>query len=84
MKLLTATVLIVAVAIILFRAIKGPTIYDRILAVNSAGTCAVILVCQFGFFSEPGFFLDTALVYALINFIATIAILKFIEHRSLA
>lgn len=84
MKLFTAIVLLLAVAIVLFRAIRGPTIYDRILAVNSAGTCTVILVCQFGFFSEPGFFLDTALVYALINFIATIAILKFIEHRSLA
>jgi len=76
-------ILLIASLMLLYRAFVGPTIYDRILAVNAAGTKTVVLVCLIGFLTRPAFFLDTAVVYALINFIATIAILKFIEHRRL-
>lgn len=69
--------IIIAMALILIRGILGPTIYDRILAVNLFGTKAMLLIAVLGFLDGRPEFLDIALVYALINFIATIAIMKF-------
>lgn len=67
----------------LYRGIRGPTLYDRILAVNSFGTKTVLTIAVYGFFSGRPDFLDIAFVYALINFISTIAVLKFFEYGSL-
>lgn len=75
----TAGAVLVAMALTIFRAIKGPTVYDRILAVNSAGTLTVVLISVYGFMSGRPEFLDLALVYALINFIATIAVSKYVQ-----
>jgi multicomponent Na+:H+ antiporter subunit F len=66
---------------LLARAFLGPTAYDRILATNALGTKTVVFVALLGFISERPEFLDTALAYAIINFVATIAILKFIELK---
>lgn len=68
----------------LVRALAGPTIYDRILAANSFGTKTVLLIGVYGFLSGRPDFLDIALVYALINFVGTIAVLKFFEYGNLA
>ena len=76
-------VLLLGALLVLYRALKGPTVFDRILAVNAIGTKTVVLVALLGFFGEPGFYLDTSLAYALINFIATIAILRFIMFKRL-
>ena len=73
----SAIFIILAIVIVLFRAIKGPKVYDRILAVNVIGTKTVILIALVGFIYERPHFLDIAIVYALINFIATFAILRF-------
>ena len=62
------------------RAIKGPTVYDRMLAVNVFGTLTVVLIAVYGFLSGRPEFLDLALVYALINFIGTIAVSKYVEY----
>ena len=83
MLLAITLALVASVSMLMVRALRGPTIYDRILAVNAVGTKAVLLVTVIGFFTRPGFFIDTAVVYALINFIGTIAILKYIEYRRL-
>ncbi len=64
----------------LVSAIIGKSVYDKILAVNIFGTVTVLFIALFGFLTERPDFLDIALVYALINFIATIAILKFFEY----
>jgi multicomponent Na+:H+ antiporter subunit F len=80
----TCLALILSCALLLVRALRGPQVYDRILAVNALGTKTVLIVAVLGFFGEPLFFLDTSVVYALINFVATIAILKYIELRRLA
>jgi len=69
--------LVVAMALALVRAVLGPTLYDRVLAVNSFGTKTVLIIGVLGFLTERPDFLDIALLYALINFIGTIAILKF-------
>lgn len=69
-------VLILALLLVLVRALRGPSVFDRILAVNAAGTKTVILVALLGFLSARPEFLDIALLYALMNFVVTIAILK--------
>ncbi len=73
--------LLVAMALALARALLGPTAYDRILAVNAFGTKTVLLVAVFGYLTERPDFLDISLLYALINFIGTIAVLKYFESR---
>lgn len=76
-----ATYLILfAMFLALISAIIGKTVYDKILAVNIFGTITVLFIALFGFMTERPEFLDIALVYALISFIATIAILKFFEY----
>lgn len=73
----------VTMALILVRAFLGPTVYDRILAVNAFGTVTVLIIGLIGFLTERPEFLDIALLYALINFVGTIAILKFFRYRAL-
>ena len=81
---IAATVaIVIAMVLALLRAILGPTIYDRILAVNLFGTKALLLIALMGFLTNRPEFLDIALVYALINFIATIAIMKFFRFSHL-
>ena len=75
--------ILVAMLLALGRALLGPTLYDRILAVNTFGTITVLFIAIFGFLTERPEFLDIALVYALINFITTIAVLKFFEYGDL-
>ena len=72
--------ILAAMLIVLGRAIKGPSIYDRILGVNVFGTMTVLFIAVFGFLTGRPEFLDIALVYALINFISTVAVLKFFEY----
>ncbi|MHA1598844.1 MAG: monovalent cation/H+ antiporter complex subunit F [Alphaproteobacteria bacterium] len=74
----TAAILI-TMLLVLIRALKGPTVYDRILAVNSFGTLTMVLIAVYGFLDGRPEFLDIALVYALINFIGTIAVSKFVK-----
>ena len=80
---ISAIFIILGIVIVLFRLIKGPEVYDRILAVNVIGTKTVILIALVGFIYERPHFLDIAIVYALINFIATFAILKFASEGGL-
>ncbi len=75
--------ILVTMALALVRAIKGPTIYGRILAVNAFGTLTVVLIAVHGFLAGRPEFLDIALVYALINFIATIAVTKYVKFSHL-
>ncbi len=75
--------LLVTMGLALARALLGPTVYDRVLAVNSFGTKTVLLIAVFGFLTDRPDFLDISLVYALINFIGTIAVLKFLKFGDL-
>lgn len=72
-----------SMALMLVRLIAGPTLYDRTLAVNSFGTKTVLFLTMFCFVIDRPDGVDIALLYALINFIATVAILKFFRYRSL-
>ena len=75
--------LLVTMGLMLARLISGPTLYDRLLAVNSFGTKTVIFLCLFCMIIGRPDGVDIALLYALMNFIATIAILKFFRYRAL-
>ncbi|MGF1640212.1 MAG: monovalent cation/H+ antiporter complex subunit F [Rhodospirillales bacterium] len=78
-----ALAVLLVMALVLARAIMGPTVYDRILAVNAFGTMTVVLIAVFGFLVGRPEFLDIALVYALINFIGTIAVTKYVKFAHL-
>ena len=75
--------LTVSMAIMLARLFAGPTLYDRVLAANSFGTKTVLFLLVFAAIVGRQDAIDIALLYALINFVATIAILKFFRYRSL-
>ncbi len=79
----TAAFVMLAMLLALYRLYDGPTLYDRVLAVNVFGTKTVLMIALVGFLSGRPDFLDIALLYALINFIATVAILKFFRYRTL-
>lgn len=78
-----AVAVLVTMAMALIRALKGPSVYDRILAVNAFGTLTVVLISVHGFITGRPEFLDLALVYALINFIGTIAVTKFVTFSDM-
>ena len=68
---------------ILVRLIAGQTIYDRVLAANSIGTIIVLAISIHGFYMGRPEFVDISLVYALINFIGTVAVLKLFDKGTL-
>jgi multicomponent Na+:H+ antiporter subunit F len=67
----------------MIRALLGPTVFDRILAVNMFGTKTVLLIAVLGFLNGRPDFLDLALVYAMMNFIGVVAVLKYVETGGL-
>ena len=76
--------ILITMALALARAALGPTVFDRILALNMFGTKTVLLIAVVSFFTRRQGFLDLALVYALINFIGVIAVLRFSKYGHLA
>lgn len=82
--LIAATIAIfIAMLLAIIRGIYGPTLYDRILAVNMFGTKTVLLISLLGFVMGRPQFLDIAIVYALINFISVIGILRYSDTNEL-
>ncbi len=79
----SAIAILVSVALALARAIMGPTAYDRILSLNAIGTKTVMLIAVVGFMNGRPDFLDLAIVYALMNFIGTLAVLKYFKFGTL-
>jgi multicomponent Na+:H+ antiporter subunit F len=83
MFFVAAVALLIAMVLALIRLFIGPSLYDRVLAVNVFGTKTVLLIGVVGFLTERPDWLDIALLYALINFIGTLAVLKFFRYRRL-
>jgi multicomponent Na+:H+ antiporter subunit F len=75
--------MMIVMLMLIIRACLGPTLYDRILAINTFGTVTVLTLAILGFFMGRPDFLDIALLYALINFIGTIAVLKIYRFGNL-
>ena len=81
--LASAFFIIISMVLMLVRLIGGATLYDRLLAVNSFGTKTVLFLCVFCFIIDRPDGVDIAILYALMNFIATIAALKFFNYKAL-
>ena len=75
--------ILVSMGLALVRAFLGPTVYDRVLAVNTVGTKTVLLLSVIALLYGRADFLDLALAYALINFIGVLAVLKFVQQHAL-
>jgi multicomponent Na+:H+ antiporter subunit F len=78
-----AAALLATLVLLLARAVLGPTVFDRLLAANSTGTMAVLLLSVIGFLTGRPEFLDLAIVYGLLNIVGTIAVLKFFRYGRL-
>jgi multicomponent Na+:H+ antiporter subunit F len=79
-----AGAILVALALAVVRAIKGPTVFDRALAGNAVGMLAILMLAVVGFLTGRPEFLDIGLTYGLLNLIGTLAVLKFFRHGDLA
>jgi multicomponent Na+:H+ antiporter subunit F len=75
--------LLVTIALLLARTLRGPTVFDRLLGANTIGTCAMLLLAVIGFLTGRPEFLDLALVYGLLNVLGTVAVLKYFRHGDL-
>lgn len=80
---LAIVALFLAMVLVLIRLYIGRTVYDRVLALNSFGTQTVLFIGVLGFLTGRPDFLDIALLYALINFVGTIAVLKYFRYRAI-
>jgi multicomponent Na+:H+ antiporter subunit F len=74
--------ILITMVLALVRALKGPSVYDRVLAVNVFGTKTVLLLAVIAFLYGRPDFLDLALAYALINMVGILAVLEFFQNRS--
>jgi multicomponent Na+:H+ antiporter subunit F len=78
-----ALALLVTLGLAIARAIIGPTVFDRVLAANTIGTVAMLLLAVMGFLTGRPEFLDLAITYGLLNVVGTIAVLKFFRQGNL-
>lgn len=75
--------LVVAMGLALLRALLGPSTWDRILAVNMFGTKTVLFIAVLAAITGRADYLDVSLVYAMINFLAVVALLRLSESGRL-
>lgn len=77
----SSIVLTITILICLYRAVKGPSVADRLIAINVIGTKTVVLIIIISFILKENFFIDVAIVYSLISFLASIAIANYIKVK---
>ena len=77
--------ILLTVSLCLYRVLRGPGIIDRIISVNVIGTKTIALILLIGtIFERVEFFVDIAFVYALINFISTLAFSKYLDLKGIS
>lgn len=80
----TLCVLAVYMFICLFRAVKGPSAADRIIAINMIGTIVIMMIVILALMMNEGFLIDIALIYALLSFLAVVLLARlFIANNRL-
>lgn len=84
MTALAVAAILLAMTCAVWRAVRGPTLFDRMLAGNIVGTLSILLLACLGFLNGRPEWLDIALTYGFLNVISTLAVLKFIRHGDLA
>lgn len=82
--LYSSVVLTIIIAVPLYRVLKGPTVFDRILATNAIATKTIVLICLIGFlFDRIDMFIDITLAYAILGFIGSLIISKYVTIRNM-
>ena len=69
--------MLVTLGLAVARALAGPTVFDRLLAANSVGTAAVLMLLLLGFLTDRPEFTDIAMTYVILNLIGMIAVIRF-------
>lgn len=75
----TTLFLVINALLCLYRAFMGPTVLDRILAINIIGTKTIVVLVLIAYIFHQAMYVDVALVYGVLNFIASIAAARYIE-----
>jgi len=65
------------------RAVLGPTIPDRMVAIDTLTVIVVLILTLLGVYYRASIYLDIALIYAFLNFLGTVALAKYLEGRGL-
>jgi len=78
-----AVVLSLLIFVCLYRAYAGPTAADRVVAIDVISTKVAVLIVLIAILTEQQSFMDVALIYAMIGFITTIAVSKYLEKGKL-
>ena len=76
----SVVVLILTIFLCLYRVVIGPGVENRLVAVNTIGTTTIIILVLIGLIYGRPIFLDIAIVYAMINFIATLAVARYLKE----
>ena len=72
----------VLIAVYLYRVLRGPTVFDRVLGLNGISTKAIILLVGIGtVYERVDMFVDISTGYALLNLVGSLAIAKYLEER---
>lgn len=80
--LLVLDLLAIMILMYLYRVVRGPTLYDRLLGLNGISTKAIILLVVIGtVYERVEMFVDISTGYALLNLVSVLAITKFLEQR---
>ncbi|MEN2494743.1 MAG: hypothetical protein TECD_00651 [Hyphomicrobiaceae bacterium hypho_1] len=82
--LLASISIMAALTLAVIRVVRGPTLFDRVLAGNAVGTLSILLLVIIGFLFKRPDWADIGLAYALLNIIATLAVLKYFRYGDLA
>lgn len=84
MFIVAAVAVLITLALAVVRALAGPTVFDRLVAANAVGNGAILLVAVFGFLTGRPEFLDMGILYAMLNIVGTIAVLKYFRFGDLS
>ena len=79
-----ALCVLAALVLTVVYALKGPSVFDRVLAGNTIGTGAILLLAVVGFLTGRPEFLDIGITYGVLNLIGTLAVLKFFRYGDLS
>lgn len=78
--LYSAVALTIIIAVPIVRVLKGPTVFDRLLAANAIATKTIVLICLIGYiFGRIDMFIDITLAYAILGFLGSLVIAKYVS-----
>lgn len=78
---LVSLIFVVALLLPFYRVVIGPTVFDRMMGVGVIGTKTVVLVCLVGFaYQRIDMFIDIAIAYAMLNYIGTVVVAKYLDN----